>query len=408
MIKNIIFSHILLIILATVIIRLFLSTLPSFEYDESAYRIWSARLVEKGPAQFYSKEFFTNNPLGGLYAFWAMGHIKTTFIPNLSFYSKDFDILLKLPSNLADIATGIIIYLLIKRNTYNKRWAIAGYLLYTLNPAIIFNSSVWGQYDGISTLFLLFATYAILIKKMPELSSLFFATAWAIKPQAIFFAPALIVLILLTQKPISWFTSAVTALLTTIIIYLPFFPNNPISGLIYVNTNSATLFNCTTCFAFNFWGIFGNWQNDLQTFAGIPLVFWGVILLLNAIIPILFLKPLIQKYKSPHFYLISAISMMAFFMLLTRMHERYFFPSLPFLLLSGIILRSKILISFYIFMSFLHLFNLYLPYAYYNHFPSVFFSFLLQNFSNFAFISFLGFILLFIYYIKYVKHNSVS
>lgn len=406
--KDKIFSNISILAIITLVIRVIISTLPSFEYDQNAYRAWAARLVELGPSQFYSSEFFTNNPLGGLYIFWLVGFLKTIFLPNLSFFSKDFDLLLKLPTNIADIAAGIIVYLLVKRKM-SERWAITGYLLHVFNPALIFNSSIWGQYDGISTFFLLLATYAIVVKKIPELSALAFVTAWIIKPQAIFFAPVLILFFLITGKPVRWVTVTLTSILTLILLYLPFFPNDPISGLIYVNINSVTLFNCTTCFAFNFWGIFGNWQNDFQKFISIPLMVWGIILLLTTFIFIYFIKPFTQKFKPPHFYFTAAISIMAFFMLLTRMHERYLFPFFPFLLLAATMLKSKILIGFYIFMSGLHLINLYLPYAYYNNLVKITnlpVNNLINNFSSLSFISFLGFILLFIYYLSYVKHNQ--
>lgn len=409
-INNRIFSNIYILVIITFVIRILISTLPSFEYDMSAYRSWSARLVELGPSQFYSSEFFTNNPLGGLYIFWSVGFLKTIFLPDLSFFSKDFDLLLKLPTNIFDILTGIIVYLLVKRKM-SERWAISGYLLYVFNPALIFNSSIWGQYDGISTLFIILAIYAKIVKKIPELSVLAFATAWVIKPQAIFFTPVLILFFLITEKPIRKVTSILTFLFTLILIYFPFFPTNPISGLIYVNKNSATLFNCTTCFAFNFWGIFGNWQNDLQTFIMIPYVYWGMIFLFVILLPILFFKPFRLRFKPPYFYFTAAISIMAFFMLSTRMHERYLFPFFPFLLLAAIMLRSKILIGFYIFMSGLHLLNLYLPYAYYNNLAKITnlpVNNLINNFSSLSFISFLSFILLFIYYLIYVKRNSIS
>jgi len=398
-------SKIILLVIITLAIRIVFSNLPSFEYDENAYRIWSARLVEKGPSQFYSTQFFTNNPLGGLYAFWFMGLFKNTFLPNLSFFSGNFDLLLKLPANIADIISAILIFVLIRKRM-GPKWATAGFLMYALNPALVFNSSVWGQYDGLSTLFLLISIFMIFIKKIPELATLSLATALVIKPQAIFFVPAFIILILLTVKPLRWFSSLLTFFITTLVLYLPFFPTNPIYGLFYVNRNSVNLFNCTSCFAFNFWGIFGNWQNDLQNFTNIPFAYWGAILLFTTLLLILLVKPLALKFKPPYFYLTTAISIMAFFMLLTRMHERYLFSFFPFLLLAAIMLKSKILTFFYILISTLHLLNLYLPYAYYNNHAKVTnlpINYLVNNFQVFSFISFLSFIILILYYFFYVK-----
>lgn len=399
-----------IIIVITIVIRLSLSILPSFEYDQSAYRNWSARLVEFGPSKFYSNEVFTNNPLGGLYMFWLVGLAKNYLLPDLSFFSKNYDILLKLPANAADIISGFIIYLLIKK-VANKKWAIIGYLMYILNPALIFNSSIWGQYDGLATLFLLISTYMILIKKGPELSFVSFATAWTIKPQAIFFAPVLLLLTLSSLKPFRWLTTITAFLITILIIYFPFFRANPLEGVLYVNNNSANLFNCTTCFAFNFWGIFGNWQEDVQKFIGIPFLIWGVILLIMTFIPIFFSKSIIAKFKPSYFYLTSAISIMACFIFLTRMHERYLFPLFPFLLLAAISFRSKILITLYIFMSGLHLLNLYIPYAYYNNFLKITnlpVNILMNNFNIFSTISFFSFVLFFIYFLNYAKYNSKS
>lgn len=403
-------ANIIFLLASTLAIRILLSNLPSFEYDESAYRIWSARLVEKGPAQFYSAQFFTNNPLGGLYAFWVMGFLKSILLPDLSFFSRSFDLLLKLPANIADILSAALIFAIIKKRLAQK-WATAGFLLYALNPALIFNSAIWGQYDGLSVLFLLLSIFLVLIKKIPEFATLSFAAALVIKPQTVFLAPAFILLILLTMKPLRWLSSLLAFVTTTLVLYLPFFPTNPAYGLLYVNRNSASLFNCTTCFAFNFWGIFGNWSSDLNLFLRIPLVYWGVFLSALTLLILFFSKPFLIKFKSPYFYLTIAISIMAFFMLLTRMHERYLFSFFPFLLLAAIMLKSKILIVFYIFISTLHLLNLYLPYAYYNNLAKVTnlpVNNLINNFQIFSFISFLSFILLTFYYLFYVKQNSVS
>lgn len=409
MIKNKVFSNIVLLVIITFVIRILISTLPSFEYDESAYRIWSQRLVEEGPSRFYSQEIFTNNPLGGLYLFWIVGISKSMFLPNLSFVSKNYDFLLKLPANISDIIVGVLIYSLIKK-VRNQKWASFGYLAYVLNPALILNSSVWGQYDAVATLFLILAAY-MAFKKRIGLSVISSAVAYTLKPQAIFFVPTLAILLVLNFKLPKLCIALFIFLLTLILLYLPFFPSNPIYGIVYANRESATLFNCTTCFAFNFWGIFGNWQNDLQKFVGIPLFAWGLILLFITFIPIFFLKPFDLKFKPPYFYLTAAISIMAFFIFLTRMHERYLFPFFPFILLAALMLRSRILIGFYILVSCLHLLNLYISYAYYNNLAEVTslpINNLIDNFKIFSFISFLVFVLLYFYYFIYVKENSVS
>ncbi len=398
-----------LIILALVI-RLILSTFPGFETDQIDFRFWSQRLVEVGPANFYSQQVFTNNPLGFLYALWIVGEIKTLFLPDWSFTSTGFDILTKLPSNLADILAGIIIYGILKQSL--KGWqAKAGFLLYALNPATVFNSAVFGQYDGLAISFMVLATYLILIKGRYELASISYAIALVTKPQAIFLAPALGLLVLTSAKPIKWLTSGISFVLSIILLYLPFFPSNPISGLLYVNTGSAGLFTCTTCFGFNLWGIWGNWQNDLAIFAGLPLVWWGIVLLSFSLILILFRRNFRQTFKKPYFYLTAAVSTMAFFILLTRMHERYVLYSLPFLLLTSFCAKSKFLISLFAFVTFLMFFNLYYPYSYYaEHMsPTTGLTIWLgQNFHWLSFISISCFIILLVYHIFVLRRANVK
>lgn len=394
------------------VIRFTLSFLPAFEYDQNAFRSWSIRLSELGPSQFYSEEIFTKNPVGFLYILWAIGSIKTNLLSHSFFFQNNqhYDLLLKLPANIADLASAVLIYLIVKKNL-SKRWALLSFSLYAFNPALIFESAIFGQYNGIAAFFLLLSTYFILIKKTSGISSCFAAIAFTLKPQTIAFAPLLGLLTILTTRPLQWFRSFSIFLLTLILIYLPFFPTKPLLGLFYVNQNSASLFNCTTCFAFNFWGIFGNWQNDSQTFISIPYVYWGIIFLFVALILILSLKPFSLKLKPPYFYLTVAITFMAFFMLLTRVHERYLFLFFPFLLLAAIMLRSKLLIIFYFFMSSLYLLNVYIPYAYYNNnlqITSLPLNYLIDNFKFFSLISFLSFIIFLINYLNYVKYNKTT
>lgn len=326
-----------------------------------------------------------------------------SFLPFLN-----LDVLLKLAANISDLLIGITLYKIIKEKL-NKRIASIAAALYIFNPAIIFNSAIWGQYDSFAILFLVLCIYFLINKNSPVISSIFFSIAWSIKPQTIQLAPFMFLFFLRNFKFVQWSYSLMAFLITTIIIFLPFFPNNPIYGIYYVNTGSINLFNCTTCNALNFWGIFGNWQNDMNLFLGIPMLNWGLILLLISLL-IIFIK----QSKGNMLYLTLSLSMLAFFMFLTRMHERYISYFLPLLLISVVLLKSKILAGFYLFFSLIFLLNLYIPYAYYNNSQRITnlpYGDLIYNHAVLLLLSlssFLGFILLFIYYLNYGKNNSTS
>lgn len=331
--------------------------------------------------------------------------MKHTFLVNI-ITSSNIDIFLKLAANLSDLATGFLIYKIIKEKLNYKLGHIAA-LLYIFNPGLIFNSAIWGQYDSVAILFLVLSIYYCLIKKSPVVCSIFFSLAWITKPQSLELAPFLFFFFLRNFKPIQRLYALLSFLLVAVIAFIPFFPNNPLYGIYYVNLGSTNLFNCTTCNALNLWGIFGNWKNDLYSFLNIPLLYWGFILLSLFLVIIFSFKRLKENFN----YLTIAVSMLAFVMLLTRMHERYLSYFFPFLLISASLLKSKILIGFYVFFSLIFLLNLYIPYAYYNNLVKITnlpVKNLFENFSNLSLVSFLGFILLFIYYSLHAKQNSVS
>ncbi|OGE19032.1 hypothetical protein A3D83_00195 [Candidatus Daviesbacteria bacterium RIFCSPHIGHO2_02_FULL_41_10] len=391
------------IFILILLIRIFLSLLPSYEVDLRGWRFWSDRMTTLGPANFYSREIFTDNPPGFLYVFWTIGEIQKNFLPEVQYGSVLSDLLLKFPSNLADLLTGFIIYLIIKKHK-NQKTALTGFLLYTLNPAIFFNSSIMGQFDGSAALFSLLSVY-FLIKnnRSPELSALSFAISWAIKPQSIVLVPLLILLTLTSQKPLRWLTAGFTFLISSLIIYFPFFPQNPLYGLYYVNHAMTGIFTCTSCFTFNFWGIFGNWKDDLINFFNLPLLYWGFILTALSFIPIFLFKPFLKRFREPFIYFTAAVSIMASFTFLTRMHERYIFPFFAFFLIAALLIKSRKLILFYIIYSAFNLLNLYFPYAYYNTELKLTPIFIDHLFRNFSFLSILGFVLFLILLVTYLK-----
>lgn len=390
------------LIIVVFCLRLILSLLPPMSIDHGCWRAWSARMVELGPAKFYSSTIFTANPPGWLYVFWLLGEIKNSFLPNLSFYSSGYDFMLKLPNNVADLAAGFLIYLIIKKKLGVKLGKI-GFLLYTLNPTVWFNSAVFGQFDGSGAFFGLFAAYLLLEKKQLLWAVLSFAVAWAVKPQAIALAPAFGLIALFNFKPRDWFKAALTFINATLLLYWPFFPQNPVLGVIYVFQEMAKIYSCTTCFGFNFWGIFGNWQPDTALFLNLPLLVWGIILFALTLIPIFFLPRFKLRYKTPFVYATIALSVLSFNMFITRMHERYVFPFFAFLLIAAILLKSKPLLIIYLFFSLFNFINVYFPYSYYNpnfNLTPDFIRWLDQHFKSLSLIGLAVFVFLLIYCVK--------
>lgn len=340
-------KRILALSLAALAVRLLLSFLPGLSFDINTFAAWAGRLAEVGPGGFYTEAVWTHYTPGYLYLLWFLGVI-----------GQLGQIVLKLPANLADIAAGFLIFKILEKPA-GKKWALAAFAAYVFNPAIVFNSAVWGQVDGVLTLLLVASLYLLTEKKKPEFAAASFAFAFLIKPQAIALLP---ILSLYLIKEFPWpklFSSTFAFLTVTILGSLAFFPQDPILGLPRLVLTMAGDYQATTLSAFNFWRLFGNWLPDDILFAGLPLFIWGGLLYL------FFISLILTGFWQGKMgvYLASALSILAFFLFPTRVHERYLFPLFAFLAVAVGRRKSAMLWAGYGTFSAIHLANLYLVYA---------------------------------------------
>lgn len=343
------------------VVRVLLFNFESFHIDMNTWEAWSYRIINVGINNFYSPNFYSEYFPGYLYLLWFIGTIYHFLFSKLSFSSFQFEILLKSLTTIFDLGTSYLIYktvFLIK-----PKLAPISALIYFANPAIIFNSSIWGQIDGIYTFFLFLSSY-LLIGKLKKYSSVFFSSvAFIIKPQAIFLLPVLLANIFKRYKLKPTLMSSLLIILLVLIFSLPFFPTNPVAGFIGMAQRSADLYSYTSLFAFNFWSLFGFWRVDSQVFI-ISLKTWGIVLYGISLIAILF--PVLKKAKNEPrlIYLSFALTFFSSFLFLTRMHERYLFPVLAFYLIYAI--QNRKLMVIYFLISLIHLLNLWYVYYYYN------------------------------------------
>lgn len=344
------------------LLRVLLSFLPGFQADILTWYAWADRLVNLGFAKFYDPKIWTHYTPGYLYIWRILGIIKKTFhLSGEGFLLQLF----KFPNNLADILTAILIYkILLKKSS---RWALLGLIFHLFNPALIFNSSVWGQLDSLLIFLLLTSFYLLLEKRMIFLSSLVFAFAFLVKPQALFILPIMTVLLIKKHRLNETFKYFSGCLLTSLLLALPFFPHDPIFGLPKLILQMSKDYPYTTLNAFNFWRLFGNWQKDDVLFLGWSKFYWGFFIYLFFEVIIVFYLLFKKRVKKETYYLAASLSLFNFFFFPTRIHERYLLPSLPFLLITAVSLQSKFLITNFLLLSTLHFINL--AYIYNSFYP---------------------------------------
>jgi Gpi18-like mannosyltransferase len=198
---------------------------------------------------------------------------------------------------------------------------------YVFNPAVIFNAAIWGQFDAIYTLFLLLSLIFAL-KSKPELSAVSFAISLLTKPQAIALLP-LMVFLIFKKNGLKRFMFSIAAFTATIFaVVLPLQWSNPVTFLSDIYFGAYSGYAYTSINAFNLWGLFGLWVPDGNLF----ILGW----IMFAAFSIFALYVLNKRWETSDQLLVFFVVFMflfAFFMLPTRIHERYLFPVISILTL---------------------------------------------------------------------------
>lgn len=365
----------LIILFSGVLIRLVLTPIPGFKFDVDTWFAWAERLNIVGFVHFYSDKVWTGYPPGFLYILGFLGFIKNFLqITPTSFY-----MLLKLPSILSEIILGFIVYKIIPEQNLN--WRKIGLMFVVLNPAFIFNSSIFGQFDGLFSLTLLISVY-LLTKKKLGYSSLFWGISFLLKPQAILLSPLFLFYLMKDLSLKNLLSTVLPILLITIIAFFPFFPANPITGPINLVSNLFDFYPYNSIFAYNLWGILGFWVKDNNTFINVTYQNWGYLLF------VIFLSAGFFYWRKGQLsiYSLTAFSSLGFFFLLTRMHERYLYPSLVFLIMVSAFKKSSRLAILTGILSIIYFLDLYYVYIYYNQFylklPEVIYFPVIYAFTN--------------------------
>lgn len=352
-------QHIVLISLITlaIVIRLFLIDIPAFKIDMDAWIAWTYRLNELGSLNFYSTSVWTNYTPGYLYILFLLGLVNTLF----SLSQQSLELLIKGTSILFEIFLVCFIYF--KSPTQikiNQKLILCTLLLF--NPALIFNSTIWGQIDGVLTFFMFISVYYLAEQKYTN-SSLSYAFAFLIKPQSIAIAPLYLIELIRNKFSRKNINLILPGAILFLLLSIPFFPKDPILGIFKLVLQMSNDYPATSLFAYNLWGIVGFWIDDLQKIhfitdyrtVGTILYAFGVIVAIY-----LGLK------KKANYFLIASLCTLFFYFLPTRVHERYLYPALPLLFYAAFLFQNKLLIALTSILSLTYAFNLYYVYVYYN------------------------------------------
>lgn len=303
-------KNILLLLLTALIIRLILAGFGTLTLDQNTFIAWGRIAAEGGLSNFYNS--WSDYLPGYIYVLAFLARLENVVFINPT-------VLYKLPAILVDIATGYLIFNVLKKKGKIALFAAGAFLF---NPAVLSNSTLWGQVDVITSFTALLSVY--FVKRSLPFSSIALAVGASVKPQAIMAAPFIFAFSVYKKWRLKKFVLyGLTFLATLILLFLPFTSLGDLVSFIAERANTTLgQYQYTSINAFNFWGLFGFWKEDSIGFLSPKNI--GIFALIVISI-FTFLNRKLAAKKPYHFLAILLLSNFLFF---TRMHERHMLPAL--------------------------------------------------------------------------------
>ncbi|HZC46021.1 MAG TPA: glycosyltransferase 87 family protein [Candidatus Acidoferrum sp.] len=304
-----------------------------------------------GPAKIYDPGLPVDAyPPGSVYLLWLSGWVGRLIEPS----ANGFRVIVETPPLIADLLVGLTIYFATWRDGRGLR-ALIIMMLFALNPALIFDTVVWGQSDSVVALPMIAAAILILTGRN-RLGWSAAAIAILAKPQALAFAPPLALWTLFNAGLAECGWSASAFLGTVAIGILPYQLGHSWDWIINVYKDLGTRFSEASVGAFNFMGLIGGMgtPDTDKIFGGVSYSAFG--LSLTCVVYVV-ASYLIWRARSARDAMLAIfVALFGFFMFAPRMHERYLYYPLVFLI--PIALESSFLTLIFAVVSATFLFNL--------------------------------------------------
>jgi Gpi18-like mannosyltransferase/predicted membrane-bound dolichyl-phosphate-mannose-protein mannosyltransferase len=320
-------KRVLLLLTGLLVLKaLLLQYFTGFSVDLGTYEAWALKIAAQGPARTYQEGYFLDYPPGYLYALWAAGAFVDAIHAGFGVALK---VIVEMPPLLADFALSLAVYLFVRRFS-GARSAWIALALVALNPALLFDSVVWGQTDSPLTL-ALFLSVAMIIDGEYEVGWALAALAILIKPQAFSLIPVLAVWTMLRLVPRNWWRTALAFAAIIIIGAAPFQIGHPWDWLPNLYFSGAAYYNETSVNAFNLMALIGGLRvHDSETIFGLSFFSIGMTML----VPLYaFIAWMVWRRADDRSLLFASfLAIFGVFMLAPRMHERYFYAAVVFAL----------------------------------------------------------------------------
>ncbi len=339
------------ILFAGFLIRLLFIHADGFKNDVGTFESWALTLAEHPLRDFYDKAGFADYPPGYFFVLWGVGHAYKFLVHDDPGYGI-LKIFVKLPAIFMDLVDGYLIFAIVRRFA-SLAWSFAAMALFVFNPAVIFISAYWGQVDSVAAGMTLASLLLIVNADRASRNalSLYVVFAWLtlaysilIKPPAIVVVPLLLAFPFATRDGAARVArlratglGILAALVLAYDVAIAFHPVlNPIAEFRWLYERYAYasgVYAYSSVNAFNLYALVHHfWESDTQLVpdwvlfdrhVGLPQYVWGILLLLVA--AGLVVSRFVQRREIVALLEGAMILSLGYFVLSTRMHERYIF-----------------------------------------------------------------------------------
>ncbi len=321
--------------------------------DLNVYREWAFRLAQRGPALFYAPgyEYHWEYPPASMYPLWVAGvagrllHLSRT----------PLRLLIQIPPVVTNVLLAETLFVFLRKSGFSRAKCWTGTVVIALNPALLFDTVIWGQSDAIVTLLMWLAALFVLESKY-ELGAALAAVALLTKPHALLLIPLLALWALWHARPARWATAMIVFLAAIMIVTAPFQGSHPLDWLPRFYLRSLQSFRETSVNAFNFMALTGGLRQPDATVLIMGLSYFDLGILLSSCALMLSFY-LLWRSRTPRMLMLAIfIALFGNFLFAPRMHERYLYPALVFFVPA--ILDSPFLTGAFVLITINWLFNL--------------------------------------------------
>lgn len=323
-----------LVLGGALILRVILSAaVQGYSIDIGCFTAWSDMAFSQGLPHLYAyaaqNDIFLDYPPGYMFVLYIIGMLRQAF--SLSADSPIFWVLLKLPATLFDLGTAYLLWRIAEKKGKETLGLVIA-AVYAWHPAFLVTTSLWGQADGVFIFFLLFA-FCALTDKRRILSTVFYAVALLIKPQALLFFPVYLWYIaeMFLKKETGALRTTLQCTGVGLAVFaagvLPFSAGQSPDWIFKLYFGTLSSYRYATLNMFNIYALFGgNFAALEEHFLGISYETWGVVLMALTVLAGA------AVYRKRGILTTAAFYNITLCLLGTKMHERYMLAGLALLL----------------------------------------------------------------------------